>query len=83
MQPYAAIIDEKGRKTSLSSYKATDFKESLGKDIIEDVRISIGDKFNVKAIRSKKYTCINQTGRIFTTYLEDIPALLGRKDGKF
>lgn len=83
MQPYAAIIDEKGNKSSLSSYKAKDFKESVGKDVFEDVRSAIGDKFNVKSIKSKKYTCVNQTGRIFTTYLEDIPAQLGRRDGKF
>lgn len=33
--------------------------------------------------RSKKYWCQNQTGRIFQTYIEDIPALLVRNDGKF
>lgn len=83
MQPYAAIIDEKSRKTNVSAHKAGNFKEAAGKDLFEDIRTTIGDKFNIKAIRSKKYTCVNQTGRIFTTYLEDVPALIGREDGKF
>lgn len=83
MQPYAAIIDEKGRKSSLSAQKAGNIKEAAVKDLYEDIRTTIGDKFNIKAIRSKKYTCVNQTGRVFTTYLEDVPALVGREDGKF
>lgn len=83
MKPYAAIKDEKGRKSSTSSHKPLDIKESIGKDVFEDVRTTIGDRFNIKAIRAKKYTCVNQTGREFTTYLEDIPALLVRGDGKF
>lgn len=83
MQPYAAIIDEKGSKSNLSSHKAGNFREAAGKDLFEDVRTTIGDKFNIKSIRSKKYTCVNQTGRVFSTYLEDVPALVGREDGKF
>lgn len=83
MQPYAAIIDEKGRKGSVSSFKAGTLKDAAKKDLFEDVRTTIGDKFNIKAIRSKKYVCENQTGRVFTTYLEDVPALVGREDGKF
>ncbi len=83
MQPYAAIIDEKGHKSNVSGIKAQNLKEAAGKDIYEDVRTAIGDKFNIKSIKAKKYTCINQTGRVFATYLEDVPALLGRDDGKF
>lgn len=83
MQPYAAIIDEKNKKSGLSSFNAKTMKESLGKELFDDVRTTIGDKFNIKAIRAKKYTCVNQTGRIFSTYLDDIPALVGRLDGKF
>ena len=33
-------------------------------------------------LTSRKYVCVNQAGRKFTTYLEDIPALLMRQDGK-
>ena len=83
MQPYAAIIDEKARKNNVSAHKAGNLKEAAGKDLFEDNRTTIGDKFNMKAIRSKKYTCVNQIGRVFSTYLEDVPALIGREDGKF
>ncbi|MCQ2535172.1 MAG: hypothetical protein MJ172_11505 [Clostridia bacterium] len=83
MQPYAAIIDEKGGSTQLSKYKANSFKETAAVDVFHDIRTTIGDKFNIKSIRSKKYTCLSQTGRVFQTYMEDIPALLGRADGKF
>ncbi len=82
MQPYAAIVDENQKHSSLETYKAKDFKESLGKDLIEGVITTIGDKFHLKAINSKKYVCVNQAGRRFTTYIEDIPALLMRLDGK-
>ena len=82
MQPYAAIIDENEKHSSLKEYKAKDFKESIGKDIIEGVITTIGDKFHIKAINSRKYLCVNQAGRKFTTYLEDVPALLMRQDGK-
>ncbi len=82
MQPYAAIVDENKKHSSLDQYKAKDFKESLGKDLVEGVITTIGDKFHIKAINSKKYVCVNQAGRRFTTYLEDVPALLMRLDGK-
>lgn len=82
MQPYAAIYDENERHSALKEYKAKDFKESVGKDFIEGVITTIGDKWHIKAITSRKYVCVNQTGRKFTTYLEDIPALLMRQDGK-
>ena len=82
MQPYAAIYDEREKASALREYKTKDFKESVGKDLIEGVITTIGDKWHLKAITSKKYMCINQAGRKFTTYLEDIPALLMRLDGK-
>ncbi len=82
MQPYAAILDENKKRSSMDEYKAKDFKESLGKDLIEGVITTIGDKFRLKAINSKKYVCVNQAGRKFTTYMEDVPALLIRLDGK-
>lgn len=82
MQPYAAIIGDAEKRSAMSQYDARTFKNSLGKDVFEDIRTTIGDKFNIKAIRSTKYRCINQTGRTFTTYLEDVPALIMRADGK-
>lgn len=82
MQPYAAIFDESSHKSAIASYKAKNFKESIGKDLAEGALTTIGDKLNIKALRAKKYKCVNQAGRIFTTYMEDIPALLVRMDGK-
>lgn len=82
MQPYAAIIGDSDRHSFTSQFAAKTLKTNIVKDIYEDVRTTVGDKFNIKAIRSKKYHCINQTGREFMTYLEDIPALVMRSDGK-
>lgn len=82
MQPYAAILDESSHKSSLSEYQAKNMKESVTKDLIEGAMTTIGDKLNIKALRAKKFHCINQAGRRFTTYLEDIPTVLIRKDGK-
>ena len=83
MQPYAAIINENERKSAVGGIHTKNLAEAMGKDIFEGVVTTIGDKFNLKAFRSKKYWCQNQTGRIFQTYIEDIPALLVRNDGKF
>ncbi len=82
MQPYAAIYDENDKRSALGEYKTKNFKESVGKDFIEGVITTLGDKWHIKAISSRKYICINQAGRKFATYLEDIPALLMRQDGK-
>lgn len=81
MQPYAAIMDENKKDMAISQYNAKDFKESIGKDFFEGVLTKVGEKFDLKTIRSKKYKCVNQAGRVFSTYLEDIPAQLTKKDG--
>ena len=83
MIPYAAIMDESDRRGVFCGIKAGAFKEAVGKEILGDIRETVGEKFNVKAIKAKKYKCINQAGRIFTTYLDEIPALVMRTDGKF
>lgn len=82
MQPYAAILDESSHKSSLSEYQTKNMKESVAQDLIEGAMTTIGDKLNIKALRAKKFHCVNQAGRRFTTYLEDIPTVLIRKDGK-
>ena len=83
MQPYAAILDENEWKSALKGYRPLGFAEAVGKDLVGGVVVAVGDKLRLKAIRSKQYVCRNQAGRIFKTYLEDIPALLIRSDGKF
>ncbi|MCF0107250.1 MAG: hypothetical protein HUJ53_10835 [Holdemanella sp.] len=44
--------------------------------------ITVGDKLNLKTFKSTKYHVVNQAGRPFKIYLEDIPAKLIRLDGK-
>ena len=82
MQPYAAIIGQQGQKSALGEYKAKDFKEALGKDITGAVIYTIADKLKLKAFKHQKYQCLNLAGRAFTTYLDDIPAMLTWNDGR-
>lgn len=82
MQPYAAILGEDEYKSALKEHKTRTFKQAIGKDLIEGTITTIGDKFNIKAFRSKKYKCCTQTGRVLNTYLEDIPAQIIRNDGR-
>lgn len=83
MIPFAAIMDESDRRGVLNGIKAGAFKEAIGKEILGDIRETVGEKFNVKAIKTKRYKCINSAGRIFSTYLDEIPALVVRTDGRF
>lgn len=83
MRPYAAILDENDRRGVFSNIKASTFKESIGKEILGDIRETVGDKFNIKAIKGKKYKCTNETGRVFSVYLDEIPALFVSVEGKF
>ncbi len=82
MIPYAAIIGDSDPDSSVSKFKPTILKENIIKDVYTDIRTSIGDRFNIKSIRSKKYHCVNQAGRRFSTYLVDVPALLITNEGK-
>lgn len=82
MIPYAAILDESDRRGVLNGIKAGAFKEAIGKEILGDIRETVGEKFNIKAIKTKRYKCINSAGRILTTYLDEIPALVFRTDGR-
>lgn len=82
MQPYAAIFDETTHKSALKEFKARNLKESFGKEVAEGVVTSLADKLNIKTLKYQKYKCINLAGRVFTTYLVDVPAVLLRLDGK-
>ena len=83
MQPYAAIIAGGGsRDSSLSKYNPIGFAQAAGKDFLDGAITAVGEKLRFKGFRSQKYRCVNQTGREFTIYLEDVPALLARSDGK-
>ena len=82
MQPYAAIVGQQGQKSELGEYKAKDFREALGKDLSDAVIYTIADIFKLKALKRQKYQCINIAGRAFSTYLDDIPAMLVWNDGR-
>lgn len=83
MIPYAAIIDESDRRGVFGNIKSDTFGESIGKEILGDIRETVGDKFNIKAIKGKKYRCTNQSGRVFSVYLDEIPVLIMSAEGKF
>lgn len=82
MVPYAAIIDETDRRGVLGAIKAGNYKESVGKELLGDIRETIGDKFNVKAIKGKKYRCLNDSDREFMIYLDEVPFLVMHLDGR-
>lgn len=78
MSPYAAIKGEKERSSALDKINPIKMVDALVKDTVT----TIGDKLNIKVLKYKQYECINAAGRIFSTYLLDIPAQLVRFDGK-
>lgn len=82
MEPYAAIIGQQGHKSALGEYKPKDFKESISKDISGAVIYTLADKLKLKAFKHQKYHCMNLAGRVFTTYLDDIPVQLMWNDGR-
>ncbi|MCQ2406425.1 MAG: hypothetical protein MJ067_04345 [Oscillospiraceae bacterium] len=81
MAPYAAIVDESDRRWIFSG-KGKDFKENIGVELINDLRETVGDKLKIKAIKGKRYLCMNQTGRTFQVYLDEIPVLVQMEDGR-
>lgn len=84
MKPYAAVVGGgDSRESALGKFKPITFAQSAGKDLIDGAVTAIGEKLRFKGFRSQKYRCVSQTGREFSIYLEDIPALLIRSDGKF
>ena len=82
MVPYAAIYDEAEYKSAVKAYRAITTGEAVAQDAANAILSTIGDKFNIKALKYSKYTCRNQAGRIFSTYLQDVPACIETSDGK-
>lgn len=79
MEPYAAIIDESDRRWIFSGKS---YKEHIGAELLNDVRETVGEKFKLKAIKGKRYHCMNQTGRKFQIYLDEVPVLIRMSDGR-
>lgn len=82
MKPYAAIKGEKEHTSALDKINPVKIMDSVMKDAAEGITTTLGDKWNIKVFKYKKYECINAAGRTFSTYLLDIPAQLVRSDGK-
>lgn len=57
-------------------------KESVIKDVTSGVISTVIDKIPFKRSRHETYHCINIAGRLFTTKLSEIPAVVVRNDGK-
>lgn len=74
MEPYAAIVSERGFSSATEKYKTKTFFESVGKDLVGAVGIAT-DRVRSKTIR-KKYTLRNSAGRVFSCYLDEIPILV-------
>ncbi len=74
MEPYAAIVSERGFSSATEKYESKTFLESVGKDLVGAVGIA-ADRVRSKTIR-KKYTLRNHAGRTFSCYLDEIPILV-------
>ena len=79
MLPYASVLVSSDREYKLATkdVEARTLKESIVKDIANGLLSRAGSKMT-----RKRYHCKNIAGRCFTVYLDDIPAVLVRGDGK-
>lgn len=82
MIPYAAIISDDEYTLATKNAKTNTVGESIIKDIAIGVISSVSSKLNTKELKYKKYKCENIAGRQFTTFLEDVPAVIIRDDGR-
>lgn len=80
MEPYAAVIGENNSK--VSEYNSSNFFEVVAQDLIDGVSTTIGDLIRLKAARSKKVKCVRPSGAMYNMYLEDVPALVIKADGR-
>lgn len=79
MIPYASVLVETDREYKLATknVEAKTLKDSIIKDMAHGLLSKAGSR-----VTRKRYHCKNITGRCFTTFLDDIPAVLIRGDGK-
>ena len=82
MVPYAAIYDEAEYKSPVKAFKAITAGQAIAQEAADGIFGTLGDKLNIKAWKYSKYTCRNQAGRVFTTYIQDVPACVVTPDGK-
>ena len=82
MVPFAAILKDDEYKLAVKKAKAKTIGESILKDVAVGVTSTLASKFNIKELKYKKYHCKNAAERTFDIYLEDVPAVVIRNDGK-
>jgi len=82
MLPYAAIIDEKDRQSALEKVDPFTMIGAIGKDLVQGAADALDSVLNPSRADRKRFTCVNTAGREFQTYLDEIPALLVREDGR-
>lgn len=79
MIPYASVLVTTDREYKLATKDAE--AKTVGAAIVKDMAHGLLSKAGSKVTR-KRYHCKNIAGRCFTIYLDDIPAVLLRGDGK-
>ncbi len=79
MLPYAAILtkEDSDYKLAVKNVNVTTVKSAILKDIAVGALSAFRDKMN-----RKRFHCKNVAGRCFTTFLDDIPTVIIRNDGK-
>ena len=82
MVPYAAILSDDEYTLAIKKAKASSVKDAVLKDVAIGVISKVADKLSIKELKSKKYKCINVAGRVFECFLDDVPAIITRNDGK-
>lgn len=82
MIPYAAIISDDEYTLATKKVKTNTVGGAIVKDLAVGFLSGISNKINSKELNCKKYNCKNLAGRTFATFLEDIPAVIVRDDGR-
>lgn len=79
MIPFAAVLVADDKHYKLAAREA--YAKTVGESIIKDVAVMTLSRLKSKVER-RKYHCQSISGRFFTVFLDDVPALLMRNDGK-
>lgn len=82
MIPYAAILDDDEYTLATKKARAITVKDSVIKDVAVGLISQAATRFNIKELKYKKYKCVNIAGRVFECFLEEVPAVIVRGDGK-
>lgn len=79
MLPFAAVLIADDKHYKLASRQA--YAKTVKESIIKDVAVMTLSRIKSRVER-RQYHCQNIAGRFFTVFLDDVPALLIRNDGK-